>query len=312
MNEVGFCVSKENIKQHRGLFYKNKLIETDKISFGSDKLSLTSLILLPSPSENDHKSIKREDVNKISDKFLKLLLITAHTGRLKQDEVQFLINTFAEGLPIEVRDSKENCRLDSSTEACCFPKFNAEGKLEKAYLFINFDKLAAKIVKSITHEFTHALQFSTEEASQMMKKLHASETPLDNYFKAYTEFETNIIKLNIHETIDNNADTISKMLKIVGDKLKDPLSVFNFTSNQRKKQYDEFLNQALEKFDIKDKKLAIEYFKFRIDLETEAYSQGSKALKKSACVKDKCISYDLIPKMFKDLSLYFEKLLTEV
>ncbi|MEW5820772.1 MAG: hypothetical protein AB1782_11315 [Cyanobacteriota bacterium] len=319
-NSIAFKSSKLNAKNCFSHKINPSSLIKDRVCFSSnsndvdlkDLLSQGIVLDFSTPgSSSDSKKLSFEKIDTISNNFSAQLLIACSSGTISKSDIELLMLTYAPELAIKIKNINELPNIDPNTEALYYPDYDNNGNLKTGYLFINFSKPTNKIVKSITHEFTHALQFSTSRAQELMKRIYDNETPSDKYFKAYTEFETQILDINLYKTIDKNNEIISKMLLMAKNKARELLNAINFSTKQRVEQYDSILDVVLKNYDIKDKQLALEYFKFRLDCETQAYKQGSIALKRSLNKANKTLSYDLIPKMYEDLSNYIAQKLTK-
>lgn len=265
---------------------------------------ISSLADMPLSNSSE---VKNEDIPAMVKAFTNSLILGAKTNKLSLADANMLMMIHATGLPIEIKDIKTVEGADENAIAFCFPRYDSEGNLKTTYLFLNFDMPVSQTVKSFAHEFTHCLQFNTKEAKAMMKELIPADNGTNNYFNAFKSFENYLIENNIHSKIDGNAVTISSMLAIVTDKLANPLSLFNFNNKKLQINYNKALNEVLEAFNVEDKNLALKYFKFRLELEVDAYKNGANALKKSTGKQEsQPIAYDLISKMYSDCVKYID------
>lgn len=270
-------ISSNNIKNKTNYCGTSK---TQNVSFFSAKIKSLNedVISFKATSESQQRYINKDDIPTLIEIFTGKILQLLQNTRLDSQNVELLINKICNN-EVKVKViHKDLSLIDRGLAAMCAPIYNTDGDQEEVNLFINFNKFQNAIPSDLIHELTHILQNFTRESTNMMHQIAQSKTDIENYFDAYLEFELNIL---------------------------------NTSFVHRKKEYDALIERVFSQYKITDKKLSLEYFKFRADKECQAYKEESNFAKEHTNRQETAVFYSLRSKLFEDLSIYLGELIKQ-
>lgn len=253
------------------------------------------------------KLLKVQQSNTLIDKVLRFLNIR----RFQPDEVKSLIKDVTNGMVVEIKQMDNLSKMGIPADAAYNTEYNPDGTLKRSSIFVNYNAPPDKLAYDTVHEFTHILLANTLESARMMRNIYKSNSSVINYVEAYKQFDIQVHDINFTDILLKDKNAIREMFINVRNKEKDPLEIFDFIKPERKAQYYQFINNALLDYEITDKKLALKYFKFEVDSEVQARQKENIILKKLINKQKKSVLEDISIKMYEDLSVYLNELITQ-